>query len=149
MVDHVYEGSVCTQCGNLVPTSGLTYELSADGTYYTVTGIGACEEENIVIAGVVEGVPVTEVAALAFAENSHITQVTIPSTVTQIGAGAFRHCSRLTEIVFGGEPSSEIWLGYNGTEHMATLRVGVATAAAYAFSSCFYFYSWTNQSAAS
>ena len=56
----------------------LPGETEKDGTVYTVTGIGA----------------------EAFANNSEIESVIIPSSVTEIGTGAFRNCVNLTDLRF-------------------------------------------------
>ena len=54
----------------------------------------------VTIPAVISGRPVTTIANSAFA-NLSLTEVTIPNSVTAIGAEAFYGCSNLTNISFG------------------------------------------------
>lgn len=86
---------------NPVPTKGLAYELSSNGTYYTCTGIGTATETDVVIASEIDGIPVTEIAEYAFESCSNLTSVIIPDSVTSIGSSAFEWCDSLTSITIG------------------------------------------------
>ena len=67
-------------------TKGLTYELSADGTYYICKGIGtAAAESDILVADNINGKPVKEVYHYAFYECTNIRKLTIPNTVIKMG----------------------------------------------------------------
>jgi hypothetical protein len=70
-------------------TKGLAYELSEDKTYYICTGIGDCEETEIVIASEIGELPVTEIDPYAFDGNTYITKIVIPNSVTTIRSRAF------------------------------------------------------------
>lgn len=83
---------------NCYGTEGLAYTLSNDGTYAICTGIGTATDTNIVIGSQYRGVPVTEIKAKAFVDNSTLTDVIIPDSVTSIGNGAFYNCSSLAGI---------------------------------------------------
>ena len=80
------------------PSEGLKYTISADKTYYEVSGIGACTDMDIVIPSTYEGLPVTSIGSMAFFNYSSLTGVVIPDSVTSIGASAFFNCSNLTSI---------------------------------------------------
>ena len=89
----------CNQSSN--PKSelgGLKYELSYDGTSYSVIGIGTCTDRDIVIPSTYNNLPVTSIAEKAFYECSSLTSVVIPDSVTSIGLYAFRGCSSLTSV---------------------------------------------------
>jgi hypothetical protein len=144
MVDHSYEGNLCTKCGNLAPTEGIAYELSADGEYYIVTGLGTCTQTEIVLASSIEGLPVTQIAPEAFMGEQSLLDVFIPSSVTEIGTSAFKHCDNLLSITFGGYASSE-WAGYSSTEKKMGLNPGNASVAATVLTQTFYFYRWVRQ----
>jgi hypothetical protein len=48
-IDHNYKKGFCTVCHLYKPTDGLAYTLSADGAYYTVSGIGTATDTDIYI----------------------------------------------------------------------------------------------------
>ena len=79
-------------------TAGLEYELSDDGTAYTVVGVGSTGYTNIAIPAAYNGLPVTSIGEDAFYNCSSLTSVTIPNSVTSIGRGAFSYCNSLTSI---------------------------------------------------
>ncbi|MBQ9115657.1 MAG: InlB B-repeat-containing protein, partial [Clostridia bacterium] len=64
-------------------TVGITYALSADGKYYTVTGYEG-EDTNVLIPDLVDGIPVTSVAKAAFRGKLWVTSITVPDSVTSI-----------------------------------------------------------------
>ena len=78
---------------------GLEFELSADGTYYIVAGIGNCTDTEIVIPSTYNGKPVKEIGYNAFGECTSITKVVIPEGVTTIGPHSFYICTGLKEVV--------------------------------------------------
>ncbi|MBR6206552.1 MAG: leucine-rich repeat domain-containing protein [Oscillospiraceae bacterium] len=61
---------------------------------------------DIVIPDTIDGYQVTEIAEGAFAGNAAITSVSIPESVTGIGYGAFRSCTGLAEVFYGGSPTA-------------------------------------------
>ena len=76
-------------------STGLAYELSDDGTYYTVTGIGKCTDTDVVIPSEYRGIPVTSIGMSAFEDCKSLTSITIPDSVTSIGHSAFSGCTSL------------------------------------------------------
>jgi hypothetical protein len=77
----------------VVPAPGpetLEYEISSDGSYYSVVGIGTCKSANIVIPATYRGIPVKAIAKEAFLNCGSITSITIPEGVTKIGTDAFK-----------------------------------------------------------
>ena len=95
---HDFEGGECTVCHRAESTFGLEYELSADETYYSVTGIGSATDSEIVIPSVHLGLPVKSIAEYAFSECSFLTSITIPDGVTSIEDYAFNSCGALTKV---------------------------------------------------
>lgn len=94
---HEYEGDVCIRCELRKPSEGLVYELNDGGTY-SVTGIGSCEETNVVIASKYRGVDVTEIAPSAFEDCEQLIEIHISQNIQTIGANAFDKCKNLTQI---------------------------------------------------
>ena len=92
----------------MTPSEGLEYELSADETYYIVTGKGSCNDTDIVIPSVYEDKPVKGIGDYALCECPGITSVTIPDSVISIGEAAFGGCPEITSIII---PDSVISIG--------------------------------------
>ncbi|CDB27119.1 ig-like domain-containing surface protein [Firmicutes bacterium CAG:552] len=94
----------------VVPSTGLEYTLNADGTGYAVS-VGKCRDKEVIIADTYQGLPVTEIADMAFYSeegNTTITKVTIPESVKVIGLGAFANCQKLLRVVIKGDNLEEI-----------------------------------------
>lgn len=94
-----------TACGFKIPSKGLEYQLTDDGTY-SVIGLGECTKTDIVIPAEYEKVAVTSIAPKAFQDKA-ITSITIPQSVTSIGNYAFSGCSSLESVNFQGDSQLE------------------------------------------
>ena len=79
-------------------SEGLSYMLSADKTYYAVTGLGSCGDQTIVIPAEYKGLPIKEIANRAFWNNATILNVKLPAGITSIGDYAFYGCTALTNV---------------------------------------------------
>lgn len=77
---------------------GLNYTLIHDGTAYAVSGIGNCKENILVIPNLYQGLPVTEIGDGAFRDCSNLTEVVLTGCVTNVGRAAFSGCTGLTEV---------------------------------------------------
>ena len=92
---------------NVKPYSeGLAYVLSSDETYYIVTGMGECDDLNIIIPDTYNGLPVKEIRNSAFSGYDILTSVTIGNNVTSIGKGAFNSCWTLISVTIGKNVTS-------------------------------------------
>ena len=103
---HVYENNVCTSCGEKKPSEGLQYTLSANNSAYTVVGVGACLDTEIVIPSAYNGLPVTAIGERAFAHKSALTSVEIPSSVISVGGWAFSYSTALINVKIGNGVTS-------------------------------------------
>ena len=93
---HRYVSGACSVCH----VSHLTYRLAGD--VYSVTGIAEdCTAAEIIIPATENGKPVESISDSAFKDNTTITKVTLPDSITLIGNGAFNGCTNLGSIVFG------------------------------------------------
>lgn len=72
-----------------IDTGACKYELLYNGTW-GVAGRGDMNGGNLVIRPERGGVPVTEIVAGAFQNDTTLESVTIPTTITRIGSGAFK-----------------------------------------------------------
>ena len=127
----------CSACDQaILPTNGIYYGVSADGTYAEViTYLGTSTKVNI--ASTYNGVPVTSIYSYVF-ENTAITTVIIPDSITSIGDYAFSGCSSLMNITI---PDSVTSIGdrafYNCSSlTSATIGDGVTSIGGSAFSDC-------------
>ena len=106
--------SACNSAQETIPSIGLAYTLSDDGTYYSVSGIGNCEDTDIVIPLMHNELPVKEIAYQAFYDCDRLTSVVIPDSVTSIGDKAFHGCNSLTSVVIGDSVTSIGVLAFAG-----------------------------------
>ncbi|MBQ1260943.1 MAG: leucine-rich repeat protein, partial [Clostridia bacterium] len=96
--DHSFEGGECEFCGTAEYSQGLEYTLTSDKKGYVLTGVGECDDEEIVVPNHYNGLPVVSVGDGAFAENKQIVKITISINITIIGDGAFSGCSKLEDV---------------------------------------------------
>lgn len=77
----------------------LQYALLADGSGYSVSGIGECRVADIVIPSEINGIAVKSIDSYAFAGCSDITEINVFDSVTRIGAFAFWNCPELAAVI--------------------------------------------------
>ncbi|MBQ7760946.1 MAG: leucine-rich repeat domain-containing protein [Clostridia bacterium] len=108
LLSHKYDGNYsCTTCGEALATSeGLDYTLSSDGTYYSVSGIGSCEDVDLVIPKAYNNLPVKDIKYRAFKDCTNIKSIMMPNGVTSIGESAFSGCSDLKSVTISESVTS-------------------------------------------
>lgn len=79
-------------------SEGLIFQFSEEDCYYTLIGIGDCQDTDIIIPGQIDGVAVRVISEYAFANSQGITSVEIPNTVVYIGDEAFSGCRSLRSV---------------------------------------------------
>ena len=100
---HVFVDGKCTGCGADYYSEGLAYNLSSDGKYYTVTGVGSFTGPDLVIPSEHQGLPVEVIGENAFSNKSFITSITIPESIKEIRARAFSGCYNLETINYNAK----------------------------------------------
>lgn len=75
----------------------FTYALNSAGTGYVITGYTG-QAENVTVPSEYMGKPVLEIGSGAFAGNTVIRIVNLPSCITRIGSAGFKGCSALTTV---------------------------------------------------
>ena len=117
---------------------GLTYKLSADGTYYSLVDCDKGVSTADILAEI-EGIPVTTIAKDTFIANrSALTVINIPNSVTTLEKNSISQCYYISVIVI---PDSVTYIGENAFYHCRALRsitigAGVQVIGAYAFHNC-------------
>ena len=81
-----------------VEAVGLKYSVNTDKKTCTVTGIGKCKDENIIISEYIDGYRVTAIGANAFKNCDKLIFVALPNSVEVIGKSAFESCDKLKEV---------------------------------------------------
>lgn len=121
---HFYEYTVCRFCGEeIVYSVGLDFELSADGNYYIVTGIGTCTDDYIIVPAYIDSKPVQEIGEDAFA-NKEILGVHLPVTVTHIGDSAFSGCYMLKYVSLGYEVETIDRYAFAWCNSLVAIKIG-------------------------
>lgn len=123
--------------GEIIPTAGLSYRLSSNGTYYECSGMGTATATDIVIASTYNGLPVTSCTTGAFYWNG-VTVVTLGGNMTSVGQQAFDHCSSLKKVVFPSKLVSISSHAFGNCPNLSsvTLPDSVTTIKQYAFKGC-------------
>ena len=152
---HNYDFGVCTDCKVAQSASiGLKFTSNGDGTC-TLSGIGSCTDNSIVVpATSPAGDTVTAVAASAFSDNTTITSIILPDSISSVGDNAFKGCliarasvpapvvasvknDKLTELVVTGSGTIPASAMYNAPKlAKVTIKEGVTDIGESAFSSC-------------
>lgn len=63
-------------------------------------------ESTVILPSTISNWPVTKIGEDALKDNTTITSVTIPASVTEIGSNAFAGCTNLTSVKYGGDWSN-------------------------------------------
>ncbi len=136
---HKYENDVCTVCGLDRVSEGLKYELSEDGTYYIVVGIGTCKDLDIIVPPTYNELPVTAIGASAFSDRTAITGITLLENITCVGDYAFKGCTALSKVVLSDSLTSIGRLAFQSCEALTSIVIptGVTSIGNYAFINCF------------
>ena len=81
------------------------------GDEYYAQGFAGDPFENLVIPATINDIPVTEILAFAFANQTTLQTVSLPNTIKSISQSAFDGCSNLTSVTFatGGTEDLKIY----------------------------------------
>jgi len=110
--------------------STLSFNLSSDGSYYTVSNSGTATRATVEIPYEYNKKPVKVIEAGAFENCRGLTQIIIPDGVTSIGGNAFRGCSSLNEITI---PDSVTYIGDGAFSDCAVVEATIPVSCAKAF----------------
>lgn len=118
-------------------SKGLVYQLINNDTEYEVTGIGTCEDLNIVIPYKYNGLPVTSIGTDAF-KSSEIKSVVMTDNIKNIGSSAFSYCEKLTDVILSNNIEEINKWTFLGCSSLKSINLGDKLTAIYqaAFQGC-------------
>ena len=127
-----------------VETSTLIFSLNSDGQSYSVSGVSAYGDGNIVIPSTYMDKPVTGISEYAFNEefkdtwSSGIRNVYIPDSVVSIGKNAFNKCSELVSVTGGNNVETIGEYAFNECKQLKSFVISdkVKIIAKYLFNFC-------------
>ena len=119
-------------------STGLRYYANRDGKSCTVTGIGTCMDDVIVIGGSIDGFKVTAIAEKAFYQCSGFSKVIIGEGVTSIGRSAFEKCQDLAYVEMADSVSEIGTFAFFNCASLSEVRLseGIGSIPSYAFGRC-------------
>ena len=154
------DSGFCINCEKpLLPTEGLIYDVSSDGTYAELIGYEGTATK-ILIASEYQGLPVKtiykeifsnksiisviisdsveSIGYSAFYNCSNLKSVTIPDSVKTIGDQAFSRCSSLESVTIGNSVKTIGASAFSGCSSLASVTIpeSVESIGTYAFSNC-------------
>lgn len=97
---HSYSEEGLCKCGRIGDTSGLGYELYADGEY--AAKLGSSQAKYIGIPSLYYAKPLKRISVNGF-EGADIKGIRIPTSVDFIGAEAFNGCEMLKDVYYDGD----------------------------------------------
>ena len=80
------------------PSEGLAFSYKKSLSGYVVTGLGTCADTDLVIPSTYEGEPVVMIGMNAFKNQTQLTSVYIPDSITFAGHACFLGCTNLTSV---------------------------------------------------
>lgn len=103
------------------PTSDYTYTITKNNTV-TITGYTG-SDTALTVPAKLDGSPVTEIAADAFAEQTNLTSVTLPDGLKKIADDAFFNCTSLKTITLPDSVTSLTGAAFSGCTQEITLTL--------------------------
>ena len=103
------------------PTSDYTYTITKNNTV-TITGYTG-SDTVLTVPATLDGSPVTEIAADAFAEQTKLTSVTLPDGLQKIADDAFFDCTSLETLALPNSVTSLTGAAFSGCTQAITLTL--------------------------
>ncbi len=98
--------------------SGVGLTLSKDGEYFIVSSAEKNGSKKIVIPMSYKGIPIREIADSAFAGFETLEEISLPESITRVGAGVFEGCDSLEYTEYGGA----LYLGNDNDPYLVLIR---------------------------
>ena len=120
-------------------SKGLAYEVNADGTSCTVTGIGTCTDAVIKFPKNIDGYKVKAIGMSAFSGNTTIKEIVIPKGVQVIDTYAFEACTALETVSIPDSVtalSAGVFAGCTNLKTVTMDPIGMSAIGDSAFKGC-------------
>jgi hypothetical protein len=113
------------------------FDYTATDSTITITGYTGTDA-HVAIPSTIEGLPVTSLGTNAFA-GSNLLAVTIPSSLTSIGVGAFSGCTHLNSVTIPNSVTSIGDLAFDTCASLTNVTIlnGVTSIGEAAFVDCY------------
>lgn len=135
---HDYDAAgMCSVCG-AGGSPDLTYALSEQGDFYTVTGPDHYTGTRLAISARHAGLPVLDVGANAFSYSWDVTEIVLAEGIAELGNDAFAYCTGAKTVQLPDgltRIGSDAFLSCSNLETV-TLGQGLTRIDAYAFAYC-------------
>lgn len=120
-----------------VSLSAIKYTVTKDNTV-TITDCAEGARGTLEIPATIDNLPVTEIARMAFADCSQITNVTFPVSLTTIGEYSFSRCTSLMGVVIPDSVTSIQSGAFYGCSSLisASIGRGITSLSGQAFRRC-------------
>lgn len=122
----------CVECGHRTVTD--LYETNEDGD--TIVGVNYPLVGNIELPDRINGINIVSIADETFS-NQNILSISVPASIVNIGAGAFKDCTNLTSVKLYGVMTlgANVFSGCNLLSNI-TVSAGLTSIGAQAFNGC-------------
>lgn len=117
----------------------IIYDYTSDGEQVTITGINTSSEEAalLVLPDKINNKDVVSLASSAFANQTQLTNVILPNTITEIGASAFAGCTNLTSVTLSNSLGIIQEKAFENCVSLTNVNMPSATAiSSHAFKGC-------------
>ena len=131
-------GSSSSSSSSIPDNHALRFELSEDGTFFSVFSLNVVEtRDRVIIPSTYNGKPVTTIGERAFQYCKYMTQVVIPDSITTICDYAFSY-SHIESFTFSENIKTVGDYAFESTRLTAvTIPYTITNFGSYVFESCF------------
>lgn len=102
----------------------LSYVLTVDGEAYICTGVGMCEDIDIVIPDKHKGKPVVEIGDCAFQNNLYIRSLTFGDNIVAVGKDNLVGCDNIESVVIGNGLEDVSGFSFYNLEKLKNVTLG-------------------------
>ena len=118
-----YLGDLSLTASWVEGTEGLTFITRHSGTVYVIVTGYTGNSANVVVPKTYRGIPVECISASAFRNQTQISSISLPDSLTSIESNAFAGCTGLTSIVIPDKVTSVDSTAFSGCTNISTVSM--------------------------